>query len=172
VKNVQSSLVRAALWLVSSSVILLVGFAAVVTGMYFLGLATGSVDPEKTRTAQTIMATYFRVVFFKGLLPQLALALALWPAFRRLVPSAERSRTGMAVSLALAGAAAYAVVGPLLLAAEYPGWPALQMRGLFHHVGSAVLMTGAVVLAALVPRLLVPGLRPSAANLAFSSPVH
>jgi len=28
-------------------VILLVGFAATVTGMYFLGLATGSVVPER-----------------------------------------------------------------------------------------------------------------------------
>ena len=67
----------------------------------------------------------------------------------------------MAVGLALAGAIAYAVVGPLLLSAEYPGWPALQMRGLYHHLGSAALMTGAVVFAGLVARLFVPGPNPS-----------
>ena len=138
------------------------GFAVAVTAMYFLGVATGSVDPENTRPAQVLMAIYFRVVFFKGLLPQLVLALALWPALRRFLPGAERSRTAMAVCLAFAGGLAYAVVAPLLLTAEYPGWPALQVRGLYHHVGSAVLMTGAVVLAGLMGRLFVPGLRPSA----------
>ena len=68
----------------------------------------------------------------------------------------------MAAGLALAGGMAYAVVAPLLLSAEYPGWPALQMRGLYHHLGSAALMTGAVVLAGLAARLAVPGLRPRA----------
>ena len=142
--------------------LLLAGFAAVVTGIYFLALATGTVAPERTGALQIVMANYFRVVFFKGLLPQLVLALALWPAFQRLFPWAERSRTGMAAGLALAGGMAYAVVAPLLLSAEYPGWPALQMRGLYHHLGSAALMTGAVVLAGLVARLVVPSLRPRA----------
>jgi hypothetical protein len=152
---------RAALWLLTSSVFLLVGFAAAVAGMYFLGLATGSIDPENPRAAQIAMATYFRVVFFKGLLPQLALALALWPVVRRLLPWAERSRLGMAAGLALAGGVAYAVVAPLLLSSASPGWPALQMRGLDHHVGTATLTTGAVAFAGLVARLLEPGLRPS-----------
>jgi uncharacterized membrane protein YcfT len=162
VKNMWSSLGRAALWLVSASVLLLAGFASIVTAMYFLGLATGSIAPGQTEMAQKIMKTYFRVVFFKGLLPQLLLALAFWPALRRLCPWVERSRSGMAVGLALAAALAYAVVAPLLLTAEYPDWPALQMHGLYHHVGSGVLMTGAVVLAGLVARLVVPGLRPRA----------
>jgi len=162
VKNVWSSVGRAALWLVSSSVLLLAGFASIVTAMFFLGLATGSIAPEKAKTVQTIMVTYFRVVFVKGLLPQLLLALAFWPALRRLCPWAERSRSGMAVGLALAAGLAYAIVAPLLLTVEYAGWPALQMRSLYHHVGSASLMTGAVVLAGLVARLVVPGLRPRA----------
>ena len=70
----------------------------------------------------------------------------------------------MAVGLALVAGLAYAVVAPLLLTAEYPGWPALQMRGLYHHVGSGVLMTAAVVLAGLVARLVVPGLRSRAGS--------
>jgi hypothetical protein len=147
------------LWLSSSSVLLLLGFAAAVVGIYFLGLATESVAREETRAFQIIMVTYFRVVFFKGLLPQLVLALAFWPALRRLFPWAERSRGGMAVGLALAGAVAYAIVAPLLLCAEYPGWPALQMRGFGQNLGSAALMIAAVALAGLVARLVVPGLR-------------
>jgi uncharacterized membrane protein YcfT len=157
---VQSPLVRAALWLLISSLLLLLGFAIVAVGMYFLALATKAVPRESTETFQVVMVTYFRVVFFKGLLPQLVLALAFWPALRRLFPWAARSRTGLAAGLALAGGVAYAVVAPLLLGAEYPGWPALQMQGPYHHLGSAVLMTGAVVLAGLVPRVVVPGLRP------------
>lgn len=158
----QSPLIRAALWLVSSIALLLLGFALTVAGMYFLALATGTVARENAEPFQVIMATYFRVVFFKGLLPQLVLALAFWPALRHLFPWAERSRTGMAAGLAIAGGMAYAVVAPLLLCAEYPGWPALQMQGLYHHLGSAALMTGAVAVAGLVARLVVPGLRPRA----------
>lgn len=142
--------------------LLLAGFAAVVTGMYFLALATGSIPPERAEAFQMIMKTYFRVVFVKGLLPQLILALAFWPALRRLWPWAERSRSGMVAGLALAAGVAYAVVAPLLLTAVFPDWPALQMRGLYHHVGSGSLMIGGVVFASLVARLVVPGLRPRA----------
>jgi hypothetical protein len=93
------------------------------------------------------------VVFFKGLLPQLVLALALWPGLRRLLPWVEQSRPGMAAGLVIAVAAAYAVVGPLLLSADFPGWPGLQRRGFYNHVGTAALTTGAV--AGLVAHVLV-----------------
>jgi hypothetical protein len=141
---------RALLWVVASCALLFAGFGAVVLGLYWLGIATGSFRAD---TAHLIAATtYFRVVFVKGLLPQLVVALALWPLLRRLLPGVERNTARVAAGLALVGLLAYAVVAPLLLTAHLPGWPALQMKSTYHHVGTATLSVAAVVAAGLAGR--------------------
>jgi len=63
---------------------------------------------------------------------------------------------GVVGGLAIAASLAYVVVGPLSLASEWPIGPALQMRGLTDQLGTALLMSGAVVLAAAIPRLRRP----------------
>lgn len=141
-------------WIAVSCVLLCVGFAALVLGMLGLG-ALRADDAQALSLADRMMAVvYFRVVLVKGLLPQLVLALALWALLRRAWPGVERSFATRAVGLAGLGLAAYAVVAPLLLSADLPGWPALQMRTLEHQIATAFQSVIGVVAAALLGRRL------------------
>jgi len=141
------------LWLLASTGLLLLGFALVVAAVYLLMVVLGNVEPSDLRLQQTAAVVYFRVIFLKGLLPQLLLTLALWPALSRILPWAARGRAGLLGGLAIAAALAYAVVAPLLLTTEWPIGPALRMEGPGDQLGTALLMSGAVALAAFIPRL-------------------
>jgi hypothetical protein len=138
-----------------SCLLLAVGFAVAVAGFYLLAVAGAGSDATLAEPRQALTLTYFRVVFVKGLLPQLLLALALWPLLVRVRPRFDASRSARLLGLSLAAALAYAVVAPLLLTVEFPGWPAFQLRSLYHHLGTATLNTAAVVAAASIGRLLV-----------------
>lgn len=151
-----SPTLRGLLWALASCLLLLLGFGAAVLGVYALGVWLGAPGAGSAPNV-TMLAVYFRVVLFKGLLPQLLLALALWPLLRRGLPGL--ARRAPAAGLALAALAAYAVVAPLLLSVELPGWPALQMRSSFHHLSTALLSLAAVVAAAWSGRRLVFGAR-------------
>jgi hypothetical protein len=135
-------------WGTVSSALLLAAFLVLVLSLYLLGVARAG-DEAATLADRMMAVVYFRVVFIKGQLPQLLLSLALWPLLRRALPSLERSVARRAVGLALVALAAYAVVAPLLLSAAWPGWPALQLQRLEHHVGTLVLSVAAVVASAL-----------------------
>lgn len=139
---------RRLLWVVASCAVLFLGFAALVLGMFLLGGLTAGAEAQ-TLADRLMAAIYFRVVFFKGLLPELLLALALWPAVRRLLPGVEGGLARRAGGLALAALAAHAVVAPLLLGVDWPGWPALQMPGLAYQLGTALTSVAGVVAAAL-----------------------
>jgi hypothetical protein len=149
------------LWLLASSLLLVAGAAVAVLGLYELLLRTDSVKAEDVRSFQVMMAFYFRIVCFQGLLPALLLTLVLWPALARLAPLFRRDRTRLFLGLLLAAAVAYAFVGPLLLSAHWTGLPALAMRNALDQVGTAVLVVAAVAAAAWLPRVLLPPLRTS-----------
>lgn len=152
-------ILRAALWLAASSLLLLAGFTLVVLGMYGLILSLGSPEAGQVRQLQLLMTFYFRIVFFQGLLPGLALALALWPGVVRLWPRVTESRGRLLGGLLLASALAYAVVAPLLLTAQIGGVPGLQMRDAIDHVGSFLGIAGGDALGAWVPRAFLRRLR-------------
>jgi hypothetical protein len=153
------SLLRAGLWVVTASAILVFGFAALIFGIYWLGTALGSIDPEHAKEAQIALVFYFQTVGIKGLLPQLLLGLAIFWGLTRAFPKLALTRRGLAAGLALAAALAYGVVAPLLLTASFEGWPALKMRHLSQHIATFLMMTGAVVAACLLPRIVLPSLR-------------
>lgn len=155
------------LWTLASSALLLAVFGGLVLALFFLGQATGSIDPAAGLENRLMTTTYFRVVFFKGLLPQLLLALVLWPLVGARLAGPVASARRETGALALVAALAYALVMPLLLSAEQPGWPALQMRSVGQHLSTAVLCGVAVVAAAwagrrLVSRVLPPSRAPRA----------
>ncbi|MBW2271643.1 MAG: hypothetical protein JRG96_00125 [Deltaproteobacteria bacterium] len=158
----RNPVLRTALWLLCAVVLLLGGLLLVLYGFWTGGHALGAMGDASTRQSQLALVTYYRVVALKGLLPQLLLVLALWPVACRLLPFAESSRRGLAGALAIVASLAFALVAPALLTSELAGLPALRMRGPRDAVFSFLLMTAAVTLAALVPRLLIPALRPAA----------
>lgn len=143
-------------WIAVSGVLLFVGFASVVLGMYGLGVIVAG-DEARSLVDRVMTAIYFRVILFKGLLPQLLLALCLWPLLLRVWPAVEEGRAQRIAGLALLAGLAYAVVAPLLLSVELPGWPALQMRSVSHHLGTALLSVAGVVAAALLGHRLLAG---------------
>lgn len=135
------------LWGIVSSALLFLGFAVLVLCMYLAGSA-GAAPDLRTEANRLMVGIYFRVVFFKGLLPQLWLALAAWPLLRRAWPDLERGGMRRLAGLGVAALLAYALVAPLLLSADWPGWPALQMRNSSHQIGTALGCVVGVVLAA------------------------
>lgn len=157
-------LVRGLLWVVSASVLLLVGFVVVLFGMYEVGVLTGQISPERKREVQVLMTLYFRIVGLKGLLPQLLVGLALWPLVARFVPVARRGRSGLALGLAIAASASFAIVVPGLLAVDLPNWPALRMTGVYQLGMSWLLMTAGVVGAAFCGRIWLPDPEPAPAT--------
>jgi hypothetical protein len=151
---------RAALWVSSASLLLAVGFLGLVYAVSVLARARS--EPASVRGMQTALVIYARVVLVKGLLPQLLLTLALWPALDRLLSLRRRGRLGVVAGVASAAALAALVVAPTLLTAALPGLPAVRFQGPVNFVETVVEMTLAVASACLVPRLLLPGLRSSA----------
>jgi len=147
------SLGRSVLWLLLSTAILLLGLGLLVAAMYGIVLVRGGLEEGQLGVQQAAALLYFRVVLLKGLLPQLALTLALWPALSKLLPFARRSRAGLSAGLAIAAALAWAIVAPLVLSTSWPFGPPLRMRGLSDKLGTALLMTAAVATAAALPRL-------------------
>lgn len=154
------ALLRGLVWTVASSVLLLAAFGGLVLGLVYLGQVTGSINSDAHLTTRVLTATYFRVVFFKGLLPQLLLALLLWGLLGRWLagraPSTRRELLGLTAVAALA----YAVVAPLLLTTSQPEWPALQMRSFGQHLSTLLLCVAAVVGVALPGRRLALRLLP------------
>jgi hypothetical protein len=159
---------RGGLWLLTSSLLLLGGFALVAYGLYGLAIVLEAVPADKLRSFQVGMAIYFRVVFFQGLLPGLVLALLLWPAAARVIPRLGSSRARLLGGLTVCASLAYAAVGPLLLTTRIEGEPAMKMQGAFDQIASAALMIGAVALAAWLPRAFLPALRTTPTRVARS----
>lgn len=156
-------MIRAGLRILVACGLLLVGFGTAVAILFRLQLETGGAEVEVQGRSLTLAATYFRVVFFKGLLPQLLLALALWPIAERLVPTTGSARMRRSLGLVLASLIAWLVVAPLLVV-DLPGWPAFHMRTVSHWIGTAVTSVLAVGAAAGASRALVRGRREMASD--------
>jgi hypothetical protein len=150
---------RAVLWLVTSALLLALGFGAVVLGLYGLARVLGSIDADAVRTFQVGLVFYFRIVYFQALLPGLIVALLLWPGLVQLLPAVASSRTRLLGGLLLCASVAYVGVGPLLLSAKGEGAPGLRMESFAEQAGTAVLIIAAVAVAAWLPRVFLARLR-------------
>ena len=145
------------LWGLSSALLLTFGFLAL---MYVVNrLAQAQTDPATVRQTQLALVIYARVVLLKGLLPQLAIALALWPVLDRLFAFQRRGRMGLVAGLTLSALLAALIVAPTLLPLNLDSLPAVKFRSVGNFVASVLEMTAAVATATLLPRLLLPGLR-------------
>jgi hypothetical protein len=161
----RNPVLQAVVWLVCAVALLLVGLFLVVYAVWTAGHALGVMGDIDSAQSQLALVTYYRVVVFKGLLPQLLLSLAIWPLACRLLPFATQGRKGLTAALAIVAGLAFAVVVPTLLTSEFAGLPALRMRGIRDIAFSFALMTFVVTFAALLPRLLIPALRPAGQEL-------
>jgi len=118
------------------------GFLAVVAGLYGLALALGRVPAGGETGLRVGFALYFGVILVKGLLPQWAACAALLAAGAR-IWGARRPRGALPAAALLAHAPAAWLLprslGELL--------PPLTMRHAGERLGTAALLTAAVVLA-------------------------
>jgi type II secretory pathway component PulC len=142
---------RALWWLPAAALLLAFGFLA------WLGVASylagRSLDPAEIGRMQTAFVLYARFTLFKGLLPALALAYALWPLLERAFGLARRGGLASALGIIAASAAASTAVAALLLPSDLWGFASVV-----RHAGSAQLaqtcaeMTAGVAAALLVAR--------------------
>ncbi len=149
---------RALLWLASAALLLVIGFGAVVFGIYGLARVLGSVDAENLKAFQIMLPFYFKLVCFRGLMPCMVLTLAFWPGVVRLLPGVVEKRGRLLAGLVLAALPAYAIVGPLLLNADFEGGASLRMRSVVDHLATATGIVAGAAFTAWVPRAFLPAL--------------
>ena len=142
---------RALLWLPLAALLLALGFIA------WLALASHiagrSLDPAATARMQTAFVVYARVTLFKGLLPALALALALWPLFERAFGLDRRGALARALGIVCASAVASTAVAALLLPSPLWGFASVvRYAGVGHLAQTCAEMTAGVAAALLVSR--------------------
>jgi general secretion pathway protein C len=139
---------RALLWLVAAAVLLTAGFLAwLLISAY---LAGRSLDPAETARLQLALVLYARVVLFKGLLPQLVLAFALWPLAERVFALERRGWLGAAAGMIAASAVASVAIAGLLLPSNAWGLAAVRYPGLARYVQTCAEMTAAAAAALMV----------------------
>lgn len=151
----QNHWVRDATAALCALVLLALGGALLMVGLYALGLSMNAF--KAPGEAQLILTIYYKVVVVKGLLPQLALALLIWSASKQLRATGNERIGKLRLFLELLGASALAfcVVAPLLLSVEFEQWPALSMPSWGSRIGNLVMMSGAVAVAAWIPQALL-----------------
>ena len=145
---------RALLWLPLAALLLAFGFV----GWLALAaqIASRSLGPAETAHLQTAFVLYARFVVFKGLLPALALALALWPGVERIFALERRGWLARVLGIAAASAVASSAVAGLLLPSHLWGRVAVvRYSGFAHLAQTCAEMTAGVAAALLVARWLV-----------------
>jgi hypothetical protein len=150
---------RTLLWLLCAIGVAVVAVGALVFGVYGLARGLGSISEENLRGFEILLPFYFRLVCFRGIVPCLAIAIPAFALLARAFPDVETGRARRLAALAASAALAYALVGPLLLMAEFEGAVKLAPRGIGDHLGTAVGIIGGTVLCAWLPRWLVGPLR-------------
>jgi hypothetical protein len=140
-------------WWASASLLLCVGFLALVYAASLAAVARS--EPEAVRQTQLSLVIYARVVLVKGLLPQLLVTLGLFALLDRACALSARGRRGVVAGVVGAAAAASLLVAPTLLPLALPALPSVSYRGPGNFLRTCAEMTAAVALAALVPRLLL-----------------
>lgn len=137
-------------------------FAAGLLAAGFLGyvalaaaIATHDADPRTVGLTQRAFVVYARTLLVKGLLPQLGGTLVLFALVRRGSWSRGALRSGLSpvLSLGLCGALANVLVVSLLLGVDHPGMPAVKFVDALNRLRTGLEMTGAVVVAVVVARL-------------------
>lgn len=151
--------VRSLLALACAIALLIAGAQGLIHLLAWLGTSLGSFGPDSDPLPA--LGFYYRVVMFKGLLPQLVLAFLLWSVAARVFGRSGRrvSRWRCTAELSLASLVAFTVVTPLLLTVEIQGLPALVMKTAGNVVWSAVLMTAATTVCLALPLALLPPAR-------------
>lgn len=143
------------LWGALAAVLLTTAFLAYVA----LAAQLVAGDGATVRRTQGALILYARVVLAKGLLPQLAIVLALWPLADRWLDLESRGARGVVAGLLGLSAVGAVAVLPIL-ATEWPGLPAVKLSGVLQALRTVAEMTAGVAAAALVPKLALPVLRP------------
>ena len=145
--------VRNLLWVATSALLL-----SLVFGSYVLMatlLASSQVEPENIRETQTAFIVYARLIFLKGLWPQLAVSFCLFgllQTFGNLLARGWRYWTAGVVFSAMAAAA---LVIPTLLTSDAMALPAVKLRGAGDFLSILFEMTAGVSLAVIVSRWLL-----------------
>jgi hypothetical protein len=133
--------------------------ALVVAGLlFYLQLAfrlERPADPESARELRNALALYGRVVLWKGLLPQLWIALGVGLWLERRFPALARSRGGRAGALAAAALGAGLLVLSTLLRSELGGLPRVVFRGPGNFAATLLQTSAAVTAALLLSRALL-----------------
>jgi hypothetical protein len=119
-------------------------------------LAQTQLDEGSAGTMQIGLSIYARVVLLKGLLPQLLLALLLWPLLDRIFSLQRWGKRGLVLGLAASAALALFFVIPGLLMLDFKELPAVKFRSSANLIVSALEMTAAVTVALLLPRRWLP----------------
>ncbi len=125
-----------------------------VLGSTLLWAGASLFGSEGPAGAGSMATLYYKVVFLKGLLPQLLLTLAFMPLIRRFrirrataAHAQEANQPGPAslfIECFIMAALAYCAVAPFLLTVEIPGWPALRMIDANQRMGNFLAMTASI----------------------------
>jgi general secretion pathway protein C len=145
---------RALLWLPAAALLLAFGFLAwLVVGAQIAGRSLG---PAETAQLRTAFVLYARFVLFKGLLPALALAVALFPLVERMFALERRGVLAGALGIVAASAVASAAVAGLVLPSNLWGdFSVARYAGALHFAETCAEMTAGVAAALVVARWLV-----------------
>lgn len=144
-------LLRAGVWLVFSTGLLLAGFAAFgATALVPSVMARGTLPGDLQQQA---LGALYSALVTQALLPQLLLSgvtcLAVW----RVIPALDASRLAHAAALSSAAALWFPVVGHYSFTAWSPTGPR-------DYLLTLLLVGGGAALALLVPRIVSPALGP------------
>ena len=145
--------VRNLLWVATSALLLSLVFGGYV--LLVVLLASSQVEPENIRQTQTAFIVYAKLIFLKGLWPQLAVTFCLFgllQTFADLLARGWRYWTGGVVFSAMAAAA---LVIPTLLTSDAMALPAVKLRGAGDFLSILFEMAAGVSLAVIVSRWLV-----------------
>ena len=138
-----------------AALFLLTGFALPLLLAYAVREVTGTIPADRSREVQAGLVAAFVVIEVKALLPQLLGASLLLAVSRPWLGTPGFLVTALWVIGC--AAAAYAVVGPLLLTADHAALPGLHPRNTLDHVMTFLLCTAGVSASLLLARWFLPG---------------
>jgi len=145
---------RALLWLPAAALLLALGFLVwLAVGAQIAGRSLG---PAETAHMQTAFVLYAKFVLFKGLLPALALTLALFPLIERAFALRRRGAFAGALGIVAASAIASTAVAGLVLPSNLWGFSVARYTGPLHFAQICAEMTAGVAAALVVARWLMP----------------
>jgi hypothetical protein len=149
-------------WALCSLLLLSLGFVTVVA---LAAVVAARGDPAHAPQALVAFGVYAKVVLAKGLLPALAIALALWAWLDRGGRLAQRGWRVRALGLLAAATLGSVAAAGLLLPLSIPGLPPVRFTGAANFVRTCLEMAVPVALAAWLPQWILPRVRRHASLL-------